>query len=315
MDKEYKYHTPVLLNEVIEFLKPKENQNFIDCTVGFSGHAREILKRTKPSGKLLGIDLDKKALRESQKELSAHKERTIFIEDNYSNIEKIAKENGFNKISGILFDFGISSFQLKDDERGFSYRKDSLLDMSFGKKNIKRSTFEILNYSNKQDLIDIFRNYGELNNYQANRLVQEIIKSRSKQKINSTKDLKEIVLKIIPGKFKKESVLSRAFQAIRIETNQELKSIEEGIKGALNILDKGGRVVCISYHSLEDRIVKNIFRQEAKDCICPTEIPECRCEHKAIIKLINKKPIIPLISEIKKNTRSRSAKMRVAEKI
>lgn len=311
----YIFHIPVLLNEVIEYLKPKENQNFIDCTIGFSGHAKEILKRTSPNGRLLGIDLDKEALKQSKDDLAEYNDRCEFVEDNYSNVEEIVKDKDFGVVTGILFDFGISSYQLEDRRRGFSYKEESKLDMSFGKKVLGESTSNIINLSDRDELINIFRKYGELRNFQSKKLTCAIIKERKIEKIQTTKDLKEIVLKIIPSKFREESVLSRVFQAIRIETNQELESIKNGLQGAMKVLKPKGRIVCISYHSLEDRIVKKFFKEESKDCICPDDIPECRCDHRASIKLITKKPIIPQAEEIKKNKRSRSAKMRVAEKI
>ncbi len=315
MDNKKVFHVPVLLNEVIEYFNPSKNQNFIDCTIGFSGHSREILKRTSPLGKLLAIDLDKKALEQSKKDLAKYGERCEFVEDNYSNIEQIIKERNFSLVKGILFDFGISSFQLEDEERGFSYQKGGKLDMSFGEKATGKSTYNIINFSKKDELIDIFKKYGELNNFQARRLAEGIVETRKIEEIKTAGDLKRLVLKTIPLNYKKESILSKVFQAIRIETNDELKGIEKGLLGAIKAIDSGGRIICISYHSLEDRIVKNIFRNEAKGCICPDEIPVCRCNHQAKIKLINKKPITPQMEEIKINVRSRSAKMRVMEKI
>jgi len=315
MNNKKVFHIPVLLKEVIEYLNLGENKNFIDCTVGFSGHTKEILKRTSPNGRLLGIDLDEKALEQSKKDLAKYEARCEFVEDNYSNVEKIAKEKNFDLVDGILFDFGISSYQLEDEGRGFSYRKGGKLNMAFGKKISQNLTENIINYSNKNELSDIFRKYGELNNFQSKKLADKIIEKRKIEKIRTAEDLKNIVLKIVPSGFRKESILSRAFQAIRIETNQELGSIEKGLRGALNILKPKGRIICISYHSLEDRIVKKYFKNESKECICPNELPECRCRHKAQIKLITKKPIIPQAEEIKNNIRSRSAKMRVVEKI
>lgn len=315
MENNYKYHVPVLLNEVIEYLNLGKNKNYIDCTIGFSGHTKEILKKTSPNGKLLGIDLDDKALVQSKKDLKEYGERCVFVEDNYSNIEEVVKEKNFGLVDGILFDFGISSYQLEDEGRGFSYRKGGKINMGFGKKISKDLTENIINYSDKNELTDIFRKYGELNNFQSRKLADKIIETRKIEKIRTAEDLKNIVLKIVPSGFRKESILSRAFQAIRIETNQELGGIEKGLRGALNVLKPKGRIICISYHSLEDRIVKKYFKDESRECICPDELPECRCSHKAQIKLITKKPIIPQVEEIRNNIRSRSAKMRVVEKI
>lgn len=313
MKNEYKFHTPVLLNEVIEYLNLGENKNYIDCTIGFSGHSKEILKKTSPEGKLLGIDLDTKALEQSKKDLEEYGNRCEFVEDNYSNIDKIVENKKFGLVDGILFDFGISSYQLEDTDRGFSYKKGGRLDMSFGRKVLNDSE-DTINHADKDELVNIFRGYGELNNYKSRKLADEIIKVREIKKIKKAEDLKKIVLTIVPSGFRKESILSRVFQAIRIETNQELEGIKRGLEGALKVLKPKGRLVCISYHSLEDRIVKKYFKEEARDCVCPNEIPECRCNHKSIIKIITKKPIIPQAIEIEKNIRSRSAKMRVVEK-
>ncbi|NQU99383.1 MAG: 16S rRNA (cytosine(1402)-N(4))-methyltransferase RsmH, partial [Parcubacteria group bacterium] len=288
MENKYKFHIPVLLNEVIEHLNLEKNKNYIDCTVGFSGHTKEILKRTSPNGKLLGIDLDNKALTQSKKDLEEYGERCVFAEDNYSNIEEIVKEKEFGLVDGILFDFGISSYQLEDESRGFSYRKGGRINMGFGKKISDDSTENIINYSDKYELVNIFRKYGELNNFQSKRLAVEIIKTRKEEKIKTAEDLKKIVLRIVPSGFRQESILSRVFQSIRIETNQELEGIERGLKGAIKVLKPQGRLICISYHSLEDRIVKKFFKEESKDCVCPDEIPECRCDHRARIKLITK---------------------------
>jgi 16S rRNA (cytosine1402-N4)-methyltransferase len=309
------FHIPVLLDEVIEHLNPRKNQNFIDCTIGFSGHAEEILRKTFPQGKLLAIDLDEKAIEQSRKKLEKYGKRCEFAKNNYSKIEEIVKDKNFKAVNGILFDFGLSSYQLEDMSRGFSYKTESKLDMSFGGETSSEATYNIINYSDKGTLKSIFRKYGELNNFQSEKLAKAIIEARKIEKIKTTQDFKSIILKTIPAKFKKESILSRIFQALRIETNQELENIVKGLRSAVKILQPGGRIACISYHSLEDRIVKNFFKKESKDCLCPDEIPECRCNHKAIIKIITKKPVTPKLKEIERNKRSRSAKMRVAEKI
>lgn len=304
-------HVPVLLKEVIRYLQPHPNQNFIDCTVGEGGHAEEILKRTAPKGFLLAIDLDPQALSVCKRRLAKYKSRCIFVEENFINLTKIINEYNFGPISGILFDLGISSYQLQDFRRGFAYKADGILDMRFGKGELLAS--EIVNEWKEKELTNIFRRYGELLN--AKRIAREIVKARKRRYLDTTQKLTEAVLAAIPDKRKKESILSRIFQSIRIAVNQELKNLERALISAIRALDPGGRLACISYHSLEDRIVKRFFVRESKNCICPPQTPVCVCRHRASLKIITKKPVIPTEEELKKNPRSRSAKLRVAEKI
>lgn len=315
MAEEKNFHIPVLLNEVIQYLNLKPNKNYIDCTLGFAGYAQKILEATKPSGKYLGIDLDPKAIKESKKVLSKYGERVILVNENFVNLGEIAEKYQYNSVDGILFDLGLSSFQLEDQQRGFSYKALGDLDMRFGEKSGNYQAKDVLNKYKEEDLMEIFKKYGEFKTGQAARLAKIIIKKRKAKIIETADEFREIVIAIIPSKFKKEPILSRAFQALRIYVNDELNNLEKALQDALNILNKKGRMVCISYHSLEDRIVKNFLKRESKDCICPPEIPKCICDHQKSLKILTKKPIIAQDSEIKKNIRSRSAKMRVAQKI
>lgn len=309
-----KIHIPVLLDEVIRFFVPKPNQNFTDCTVGFGGHAEKILEKTYPQGSLLAIDLDPVAIGESKKKLARFEKRCVFVQDNFINLEKIVREHNFNSIFGILFDLGISSYQLQDTYRGFSYKTEGLLDMRFGKTSEKVfPAAEIINKLSEDELSNIFRRYGEL--FSAKKIAGAIVWQRKKKKIETTTELVKAVSRVIPQKFKKEPILSKIFQAIRIAVNRELENLNQALLQAIKILKRGGRIICISYHSLEDRIVKQIFLRESKDCICPPGLPACVCHHKANIKIITKKPVTPTDKEIELNPRSRSAKLRVAEKI
>lgn len=309
------FHTPVLLNEVIDFLKPKENQNFIDCTVGFGGYAEEILKRTTPGGKLLGIDLDPRAISECRKRLSRFGSRFILVEDNFANLRKIVKEHNFTEADGILFDLGLSSYQLTDLSRGFSYQGDGSLDMRFGEKSGAILAKDIINSSKLEELKNIFVKYGDFRREQARRMAEKILQRSKRKEITKASELKEIISEAVPTKFKIQPILSRIFQSLRIATNQELLNLEIVTKDVVKILRNGGRVIFISYHSLEDRIIKHFFIRESKDCLCPKEIPVCRCGHRANLKIITKKPVIPKEEEVKKNLKSRSAKLRVAEKL
>lgn len=306
-------HIPVLLEEVIRYLDPKPNKNFIDCTLGGGGHAEKILEKTKPRGKLLGIDLDQKAISIAKKRLAGYKPRCIFVQNNFINLKQIINEYNFYPISGILFDLGISLYQLQDQERGFSYQREGQLDMRFGPEFFQTSAQEIINKWDAGSLEKIFKQYGEVK--QAKRIVQKIVRQRKERKIETTKQLKEIILKLLPERIKKEPLLSKVFQALRIAVNNELKNLSKALSEAIDCLEEKGRIVCISYHSLEDRIIKHIFQRESKDCLCPPEILSCQCNHKAKIKIITKKPILPTVKELSRNPRCRSAKLRAAERL
>jgi len=306
-------HEPVLVKEVLEYLAPKPNENFIDCTLGGGGHANEILKKTSPSGKLLGIDMDSRAITAAQEKLANFKNRVIFINDNFKDLKQIIYAAKFNNINGILFDLGISSYELQDFTRGFSFKGSALLDMRFGKEG--KTAADILNTYKEAELVRIFKEYGE--ERFAKQIAQEIVKERKYNKILKTDQLVSLIEKVYVNKPKprKIHVATKVFQALRIEVNQELENLKKVLPQALEVIEKGGRLVVISFHSLEDRIVKEFFKREAKECICPPQIPVCQCGHKASLKILTKKVIIPSWAEIKANPRSRSAKLRAALKI
>ena len=317
--KEYK-HIPVMLNEVINFLSPKKNQNFIDCTLGGAGYTIAIAKLILPKGKMLSVDLDKMALKNAEAIIKKENLKNIKIaHGNFKDIAKILQDNWENpqetQINGIVFDLGLSSAQLQDERRGFSFQLDAPLDMAFGVQQAY-STEEIINNWREKEIEKILRDYGE--ERFAKSIAKGIIDARKDSKIKNTKQLVDIIAEAVPGKYRNNRKIhfaTRTFQALRIATNDELNSLKNALPEALNILAKGGRIAVISYHSLEDRIVKHFFKKEAKDCLCPPELPVCRCGHKAGLKIITKKALLPSAEEVKKNSRSRSAKMRVIEKI
>jgi len=315
-------HIPVLLNEVIEYLQPKSGQNFIDCTLGGGGHAKEIIKKISPDGRLLAIDLDETAIALAKDNLSSYNDRIEYVLDNFSKIKQIHNERfSLFKINAILLDLGLSSIGLKDKDRGFSFQVDGPLDMRFDKRQ-SLTAEEIVNTWSFDKLNKVIREYGQ--EKLAPEVTNAICDLRQRHKITKTKMLVGAILLAFRNKLKTNKEVpwiggihpaTRTFQALRIAVNDELNVLRKTLPQCLEVLDKGGRLAVISFHSLEDRIVKRYFRQESKNCICPVELPICQCDHKAILKIITKKPITASDKEIDSNSRSRSAKMRVAEKI
>jgi len=306
-------HEPVLLKEALDYLDPKSNENFIDCTLGGGGHAKEILERTSPKGKLLGIDLDPQAISASQNNLQGFKSRITLVNDNYKNLKQIIYDTGFNKINGILLDLGLSSYELQDSARGFSFKGSAFLDMRFGRAG--KTAADIINNYKAEDLIKIFKEYGE--ERYAKQIAQEIVIERKNNKITQTNQLVSLIDKVYQNKPKPRKIhpATKVFQALRIEVNDELNNLKQVLPQALTVLEKGGRLAVISFHSLEDRIVKEFFKREAKECLCPPQVPVCVCGHQAQLKILTKKAIKPSIAEIESNPRSRSAKLRAALKI
>ncbi len=290
----------------------KEDGNYLDCTLGGGGHTSEILKRISSDGSHMGIDRDPDAIATNKELLDKYKN---FKVKNIPFSEVIALDEimfGL-KFDGILIDLGISSFQIDNAERGFSYSRDGLLDMRMGKSlGEDFSAMDLINNYNESEMIRIFRNYGE--EKFSIKIARNIIKAREINKITTTKELKEIILRSVPYKNNIKSV-SRIFQAIRIEVNGELEEIAKFLEFSLDILNPKGRVVIISFHSLEDRIIKKFVTEKSLGCTCPPSFPICKCNKKPLIKKITRKPIIATKEEIEKNVRSRSAKLRVFEKI
>ena len=302
-------HKPVLLRETIEALAVQPGGRYIDCTLGGGGHSLAILEASAPGGQLLGIDADPEAIHNVTERLGNYRDSTLFVNDNFGNLDAICNKYKFAPVHGILFDLGLSSVQLDDDPRGFSFRYDAALDMRFGPQQHTTAADIINNYS-ETELAQIIKEYGE--EPFARKIARHIVESRP---VKTTLQLAGIVEAAVGGRHGKIHPATRTFQALRIEVNQEMENLKAGLKAALNVLGPGGRLVVIAYHSLEDRIVKQFMQLESKDCICPPTMPVCRCSHKATLHILTKKVIFPSAEEIRTNPRSRSARMRVAEKL
>ncbi len=306
-------HKPVLLEEVITGLEIKPGGVYIDCTMGGGGHSGEILKKLSPQGRLIGFDRDEDAVNFCREKFKSNSNVTIF-HANYKDAPKILKEHGINSFDGLLIDLGVSSYQIDNGERGFSFLHDGPLDMRMDQRE-GLNAFDVVNYYKREELLKILYNYGEEDN--ARRIVDNIIKAREIKPIETTFELKDIIESSFPKKiiFGKGGVSKKTFQAIRIEVNGELSGLDEVLEEFVDMLNPKGRIAVLTFHSLEDRIVKNVFKKEATDCLCPPRIPVCICGHKKKINLVNKKPIIAGEEELKENSRSSSAKLRIAEKI
>ena len=301
-------HLPVLYKTIITALQPKSLGRYIDGTLGAAGHATGILTEAAPQGELLGLDLDPQALAIAREKLAPFGERAHIVQASYTTMKEEAAKLGWDAVDGIVLDFGVSSMQLDTPERGFSFLTDGPLDMRFA-PNAGMSAAEMVNTFTEEDLADIIFRYGE--DRSARRIARSIVGNRP---FESTKQLADLILKSV-GRPERIHPATRTFQALRIAVNGELDSIETIIPIAVSLLKPGGRLAAISFHSLEDRIVKEYFRHESRDCICPPRQPICTCGHKASIKEINRKPIEATEEEIQENPRARSAKLRVAEKI
>lgn len=306
-----------MLNDVLDFLPIKKGSRVVDCTLGGGGYTEAILELVGPTGEVLAIDRDEMAVLNGIKKFKNNK-NLLIIHNRYSKLKKIIEENwgAGKKIDAIVMDFGLSSAQLSDKARGFSFLHDSDLKMEMSGEESGVKTVDIVNTWRQAELEKILKAYGE--ERYSRSISKKIVTARKEGEINKTKQLVEIISSAIPGVYrnnKKIHFATRTFQALRIATNEELTDIEETLPQAIDLLSSGGRIAVVSFHSLEDRIVKRAFKRESRDCICPSEIPICRCEHSAKIKIITKKPITPTDEEIKSNPRSRSAKMRVAEKV
>ncbi|WP_291582906.1 16S rRNA (cytosine(1402)-N(4))-methyltransferase RsmH [Clostridium sp. UBA6640] len=303
-------HISVLLEECIDALNIKEDGIYIDCTLGGAGHSNEILKKLSSKGRLIGIDQDLDALNAAKKRLESY-ENITFVHNNFYNIKEILEELKIEKIDGVLMDLGVSSYQLDEAERGFSYMKDAPLDMRMNREN-SFSAYNVVNDYSEEELADVIKSFGE--EKFAKRIANFIVNRRP---VNTTLELSDIVTAAIPAKFRREGghPAKRTFQAIRIEVNKELTILNKTIEDAIESLNKDGRIAIITFHSLEDRIVKNKFKELQDPCTCPKGLPMCVCGKTPIIKLISRKPIEPSLEEKDLNSRSKSAKLRVAEKI
>jgi len=306
-------HVPVMLNEVLEGLNIKEDGIYVDGTLGGAGHSTEIVKRLS-TGKLIGIDQDENAIKKSKEVLADYSDRTIIVKENFKNIKNVLNTLGINKVDGILLDLGVSSHQLDEEERGFSYNKDAPLDMRMDRGNAF-SAWDVVNKYSEKELEKIIWDFGE--EKWAKRIAKFIVEERREAPIDTTFELVSVIKKAIPKKVRSQGghPARKTFQAIRIEVNQELDILKNSILNANEVLNESGRLCIITFHSLEDRIVKDTFKYLNKDCICPPEFPVCTCNKKRELKILTRKPIIPSEEEIETNPRSRSAKLRIGEKV
>lgn len=307
-------HKPVLLNECICNLNIKPNGIYLDGTLGGAGHSLEIAKLLNDEGTLIGIDRDMTAINVSRSRLSDVKPTVNLVNDNYKNIKDVLSNLNITGVDGILLDLGVSSYQLDTPERGFSYRFDAPLDMRMN-TNDELTAEYVVNQYTKEDLIRIFRDYGE--EKWAVRIADFIVDRRKNAPIKTAFELVDVIKAAVPAGARIEGghPAKRIFQAIRIEVNGEIESLKKAIFDAIDVLNPKGRICIISFHSLEDRIVKDVFNESAKGCTCPPDFPKCVCNKKKTVKILSKKPIISTEDELSDNLRAHSAKLRVAEKI
>ena len=305
-------HVSVLLNECLDALNIKDDGIYVDCTLGGAGHSSHILQRLSKDGLLVGIDQDTDALKAAGERLKEYENKKL-VHNNFHNIDSILEELEIPKVDGILMDLGVSSYQLDEGERGFSYMKDAPLDMRMNRDR-EFSAYDVVNSYSMEDLWRIIRDYGE--EKFAKRVAEFIVNKREEKPIETTLELVDIIKAAIPAKARREGPhpAKRTFQAIRIEVNGELEILNKAIEDGVNRLNKGGRMAIITFHSLEDRIVKLKFRELANPCTCPKEFPICVCGKKPLVELISRKAIEPSKEEVEENPRSRSAKLRVIER-
>lgn len=308
-------HTSVLLDETINNLNIKPSGIYIDGTLGGGGHSIEILKRLNKNGKLIGIDQDDEALKAASQRLGEYADNFTAVKNNFVHIDKVLEDLNIEKVDGVLLDIGVSSHQLDEGERGFSYMQDAPLDMRMDRDQ-KLDAYTVVNEYPQELLMEIFYKYGE--EKWSKRIAEKIVEERELKPIKTTLELVEVLDHAIPKKVQRQiqgHFAKRVFQAIRIEVNQELRVLEDVIPKIIDRLNIGGRLCIITFHSLEDRIVKNSFKELNKDCICPPEIPVCVCDHRRKINIITRKPIEAEEIEKDENPRSRSAKLRVCERV
>ena len=306
---EYFPHQPVLYQEVLNAFAPQSGKTYLDGTLGAGGHAEGILKASAPEGRLLGLDLDPKALAIARQRLLPFEGRVVIQQASYQAADEVIQQLGWPHVNGVLLDLGVSSMQIDQPGRGFSFMIDGPLDMRFDQE-MGTSAADLVNKLSEEELAQIIWTYGE--ERYARRIAKGIVAARP---IKSTLRLVKAIKDVVPGYGSRIHPATRTFQALRIATNKELDSLSSALPKLVGCLATGGKIAIISFHSLEDRIVKQFFKQESQDCICPPEQPICTCKHSATVRIVTKKPIRATKSEIATNPRSSSAKLRVAEKI
>jgi 16S rRNA (cytosine1402-N4)-methyltransferase len=306
-------HYPVLYNEIIHALRPSDGGLYVDGTVGAGGHAWGLLEACSPGGRLLGLDLDPAALEIARERLAPFGTRVVLVQASYTTLKIQLDQLGWDAVDGLLLDFGVSSMQLDTPERGFSFQHEAPLDMRFDPGSPVTAAM-LVNDLPENELADILYRYGE--ERQARKIAQAIVRARP---IATTRQLAQVAAQATGGKgARRQQRLDPAtltFQALRIAVNRELESIENVLPAAVGVLKPGGRLVVISFHSLEDRLVKQFIRRESQNCICPPQVPVCTCGHQAVLKEITRRPIQPGEAEVQRNPRARSSRLRVAEKL
>lgn len=308
------HHITVLKGESVNGLNIKENGVYVDCTMGGAGHSSLIASHLNDNGLLICIDQDDKAIENAKKMLSQFGEKVKIVKNNFRNIDQVLDELDIERVDGFLYDLGVSSPQLDEGERGFSYNYDAPLDMRMNQDS-DLSAYEVVNQWSEEELSSLIYKYGE--EKFSRRIARNIVETRTSQPIETTFELVEIIKKSIPAAARREGPhpAKRTFQAIRIAVNDELQAFEDSLKQAVSRLNKHGRISVISFHSLEDRICKQFFQEQSQGCKCPPGFPICVCGQSPILKIITKKPILPSSEELEENPRARSAKLRVAEKL
>ena len=314
------HHIPVLCDKVVDFLNPKSEGVYIDGTVGLGGHSAAILETSTPNGRVIGIDMDVEALTVAENRLNTFGERSSLINGNFAEMDVLLAKHSVHAVDGILLDLGVSSLQLDTPHRGFSFNHTGPLDMRMnlgrGLDSAKQTTLtamQVVNNSTLDVLVDIFRRYGE--ERFAKRIADRVVRARQQEPITTTTQFAEIVKKAVPQKAFKIHPATRVFQALRIHVNAELENLASGLDIAISLLKPGGCLCVITFHSLEDRIVKRCFQTCARTCICPPKTPICICEHKPSVEILTKRPVLPSETEIQNNPRARSAKLRTARKL
>ncbi len=303
-------HLPVLMSEALDLLNVQPNGDVIDATVGGGGHAERVLDLSSPDGKLLGLDADPDAVDVAATRLARFGSRVVLDVSFFDRLTEVSRAHGFVGVPAILFDLGVSSWQLDAEHRGFSFQSNGPLDMRLG-PDAPQSAADIVNNASEQELSRIFFEYGE--ERYARRIARRIVGRREQAVFINTGDLADLVVRTVPGRQHRIHPATRVFQALRIAVNDELGRLERALPQALSLIRNGGRLVVISFHSLEDRIVKRFFRSEEAGCICPPEVPICVCGHEPRLRIVTRKPIRPSPAEVEANPRSRSARLRAAE--
>jgi 16S rRNA (cytosine1402-N4)-methyltransferase len=303
-------HIPVLLRESLEFLQVRSGGRYIDGTVGLGGHAEAILQRSAPNGKLLGLEVDQTSAQRAVERLKPFEDRFVIVNESYTNMRDVAQTYGFVPADGVLLDLGLSSWQLEESGRGFSFQAHEPLDMRYDPSRQQITAADIVNQSSEEELAHVLKAYGE--EPRSRRLARRIVRNRP---IATADQLAQVVAEAVGKAGGRTHPATRTFQALRIAVNSELENLEQGLQQVPSILAGGGRMVILSYHSLEDRTVKDYLRRESRDCICPPRTPVCMCGHTATLRVVTPRAVRPSVAEVQANPRSRSARLRAAERL